>query len=480
MSSEAASARRKRSPWAPGEATQAALLDASRVCFNGAMSAHRYPASPVFYRALDRALPLVVRGQGVWLYDEAGKDYLDACGGAYVANLGHGVGAIAEAVGEQLRTVAYVNGTAFTNEPAEALAAELRTLSPAGLDYAYFLSSGSEAVEAALKLARQHHVEAGRPDKHKVIARTPGYHGNTLLALSASAREHYKKMYGPWLVPVRMIGAPYPYRCAPDDPAMTGAALEAAILEEGPDTVAAFIAEPISGSSTGGSVPPPEYWPNIRAICDRYDVLLIADEVLTGAGRTGRWAAVEHFGVVPDIMTMGKGLSGGYVPLSAVITSAKVIDPIARGSGAFKHAQTFSHTPAMCAAGLATVRYLKQHDLVARAAAMGEVLHARLAPLMALEGVGHVRGIGLLAGIELVADKATKAPFARRLKVAETLVACALEAGLVLWSNVGHADGVAGDLVMVAPPFIITEAEIDTLVERLRAALAATWNLVGA
>jgi len=442
------------------------------------MSTRRYPESPVFYRALDRELPLIVRGEGVWLYDSEGRDYLDACGGAYVANLGHGVGTVAEAVAEQMKKVAYVNGTAFTNEPVEALAAELRTLSPPGLDYAYFLSSGSEAVEAALKLARQHHVESGRPGKHKIIARTPGYHGNTLLALSASAREHYKKMYGPWLVPVHLIGAPYPYRCAPDDPAMTGDALEAAIIMEGPDTVAAFIAEPVGGSSTGGSVPPPGYWQRVRQICDRYDVLLIADEVLTGAGRTGRWAAVEHFDVVPDIMTMGKGLSGGYVPLSAVITSARIIDPIARGSGGFKHAQTFSHSPAICAAGLAAVRHIKANHLVARAAAMGEILHRKLAPLAAREGVGDVRGIGLLAGIELVADKQTRAPFPRSAKVAETLVAAALEVGLVLWSNSGHADGVTGDLVMVAPPFIISEAEIDTLVARLERALDATWERV--
>ncbi len=434
---------------------------------------HRYPESAVLYRTLDRELPLIVRGQGVWLYDEAGRDYLDACGGAYVANLGHGVGTVAEAVAEQIKKVAYVNGTAFTNEPVEALAAELRTLSPRGLDFAYFLSSGSEAVEAALKLARQHHVEAGRPGKHKIIARTPGYHGNTLLALSASAREHYKKMYGPWLVPVHLIGAPYPYRCNSNDPEMTGDALEAAILEEGADSVAAFIAEPIGGSSTGGSVPPAGYWQRIREICDRYDVLLVCDEVLTGAGRTGKWAAVEHFDVVPDIMTMGKGLSGGYVPLSAVLTSERVLAPIAKGSKAVKHAQTFSHTPAMCAAGLAAVRYIKANDLVARAAAMGDVLHRKLAALYDHPLVGDVRGKGLLAGIELVMDKATKAPFPRAAQLSERLTAAALEVGLVLWSNVGHANGVDGDLVMVAPPFIITEAEIDELIARLRKALAA-------
>ncbi|MDD5305403.1 MAG: aminotransferase class III-fold pyridoxal phosphate-dependent enzyme, partial [Elusimicrobia bacterium] len=343
-----------------------------------------------------------------------------------------------------------------------------------GLDFAYFLSSGSEAVEAALKLARQHWVESGKPGKHKIIARTPGYHGNTLLALSASARGAYKKMFAPWLVPVTMIPAPYPYRCAPDSPAMTAEALEAAIITEGADTVAAFIAEPVGGSSTGGSVPPKGYFKRVREICDKHSVLFIADEVLTGAGRTGKWAAMEHFGVTPDIMTMGKGLSGGYVPLSAVLASRKVIDPIAEGSGAFKHAQTFSHSPAICAAGLAAVRHIKKNGLVARCDSMGGVLHRKLAALLDLPTVGDVRGLGLLAGIEFVADKKTKAPFPRSLKYAETFVAAAQDAGLIVWPNTGHADGENGDLVMVAPSFIVTEAEIDEIVVRFKTALERT------
>ncbi len=437
------------------------------------MPPRRYPETGVFYRALDREFPMIVRGEGCWLVDDAGKRYLDACGGAYVANLGHGVSEVADAVAEQIRKVAYVNGTAFTNEPAEALAAELRTLSPKGLDFAYFLSSGSEAVEAALKLARQHWVESGKPGKHKIIARTPGYHGNTMLALSASAREHYKKMFGPWLIPVTMIGAPYPYRRAPSSPEMTAQALEDAILKEGAETVAAFIAEPVGGSSTGASVPPKDYFKRVREICDKYSVLFIADEVLSGSGRTGKWAAIEHFGVVPDIMTLGKGLSGGYVPLSAVLATKKVLDPIARGSAAFKHAQTFSHSPAICAAGLAAVRHIKSRGLVAQSAKMGEILHCKLAALLALPNVGDVRGLGLLAGIEFVADKKTKAPFPRALKFAETFVAAAQDAGLIVWPNTGHADGENGDLVMVAPPFTITEAEIDEIVSRFKIAYTA-------
>jgi len=433
----------------------------------------RYPETGVFYRALDREFPMIVRGEGCWLVDDKGRRYLDACGGAYVANLGHGVSEVADAVAEQVRRVAYVNGTAFTNEPAEELAAELRTLNPKGLDYAYFLSSGSEAVEAALKLARQYWVESGKPGKHKVIARAPGYHGNTLLALSASARGHYKKLFGPWLVPVTMIPAPYPYRCAPDSGAMTAQALEDAILKEGADTVAAFIAEPVSGSSTGGSVPPPDYFKRVRQICDKHSVLFVADEVLCGAGRTGKWTAGEHFDAAPDIMTLGKGLSGGYVPLSAVVTRKKIIDPIANGSGSLKHAQTFSHSPAICAAGLAAVRHIKKHGLVQRSADMGAVLHRKLRALLELPSVGDVRGLGLLAGIEFVADKKTKAPFPRSLKFAESFVSAALDAGLVVWPNVGHADGENGDLVMVAPPFTVSESEIDEIVARFKTALEA-------
>jgi hypothetical protein len=433
--------------------------------------ARRYPESGVFYRSLDREFPMIVRGEGCWLIDDKGRRYLDACGGAYVANLGHGVAEIADAVADQMKRVAYVNGTAFTNEPAEALAAELRTLNPKGLDFAYFLSSGSEAVEAALKLARQHWVESGKPGKHKIIARTPGYHGNTLLALSASARGHYKKMFGPWLVPVTMIQAPYPYRCEPGSPAMTAEALEQAILKEGADSVAAFIAEPVGGSSTGGSTPPKDYFKRVREICDKYSVLFIADEVLCGCGRTGKWAAIEHFDATPDIMTLGKGLSGGYVPLSAMIATEKVIAPIAKGSGALKHAQTFSHSPAICAAGLAAVRRIRKHSLVQRSADLGVALQRKLKPLLDLTSVGDIRGLGLLAGIEFVADKKTKAPFPRRLKFAETFVAAAQDAGLIVWPNVGQADGENGDLVMVAPPFTIGEDEIDEIVLRFKVAL---------
>ena len=447
------------------------------------MTAYRYPDSHVFYRRLGRDFPRIVRGEGCWLVDERGKRYLDAVGGAYVANLGHSNPAIAEAMAQQARQFGYVSATAFTHGPVEDLARELAATLPGDLDKLYFLSSGSEAVEAALKLARQYWVESGKPEKHKIIALAPSYHGNTLLALSASAREPYKEPFRDWLVDVHRIPAPYPYRCpcAGEDPACpvcSGAVLEDAIARLGADTVAAFIAEPVGGSSTGGSTPRPEYFRRIRQVCDRHQVLFVADEILCGAGRTGTWWAIEPYGTAPDIMTLGKGISGGYAALSAVAAPERIIDVIANGSGGFLHAQTFSHHTVACAAGLAAVRQLKQQRLVERCATLGAVLQRRLAALRDLPHVGDVRGRGLLGGIEFVEDKATRAPFPRAARFAETLTEAAQQAGLVVWPNVGHADGTSGDLVMVAPPFIITEQEIDELVQRLTAALEQAVSAV--
>lgn len=449
-------------------------------------SPSRTPGGHVFYRKLNRTLPVIVRGEGIYLFDAQGKRYLDACGGAMVANVGHGVREIADAIGAQAATLAYVNGTMFGNEPVEALADALVARSPAGIEKAYFLSSGSEAVEAALKLARQYHVQRGQPERSIVIARTPGYHGNTLLALSASARAHYRELFEPWLLEVRMIEAPYPYRAGPlgaATPAMTGDALEDAIERAGPSKVAAFMAEPIGGSSTGASLPPAGYYARVREICDRHGILFIADEVLTGAGRTGRFFALDHYTnrdgspVVPDIITMGKGLNGGYVALSALLTTAHIFETIRQSKyGGFMHAQTYSHHAVGAAAALATLRYIDEHHLIERAASVGARLQERLRSL-ATDGsgahlVGDVRGVGMLAGVEFVADRATKRPFPRALKMVERLVDAGLQRGLVLWPNTGHADGVNGDLVLVAPPFTISEAQIEELVSLFRDSLA--------
>ena len=449
------------------------------------MTTHDPLPSHVFYRKLTRHYPRIVRGEGCWLYGDDGRAYLDASGGAFVVNVGHGVREIAEAVGRQAERLAYVSGAAFTSDPVEEFAAEIARRSPGDLELVYPLSSGSEAIEAALKLARQYWVEAGQPTRRKILALSPSYHGNTLLALSASAREHYKTYFQDWLVGFVRVPAPYAYRCAcrgapPLCPSCSGEAVEAALLREGPGTVAAVLAEPVGGSSTGASVPAPEYWRRVRAACDRHGVLLVADEVLTGAGRTGTWSALEPYGVVPDIMTLGKGIAGGYVPLSAVVAPRRLVDVLARGSGALLHAQTFSHHATLCAAGMATLRYLREHGLIERCAAIAPTFHARLAALRELPGVGDVRGRGLLAGVEFVADPATRAPFPRAARFAETFAETALETGLVVWPNVGQADGVNGDIAMLAPPFIVTEDEIDLIVQRFGVALRATVERIGA
>jgi adenosylmethionine-8-amino-7-oxononanoate aminotransferase len=444
-----------------------------------------YPDTHVFFRKLTARYPLIVRGEGCWLYDARGNAYLDACGGAFVANIGHGVADIADAMAEQARRLAYVSGASMTHEAVEDFSALLAALAPGDLDKVYPLSSGSDAIEAALKLARQYWVDSGRARKHKIIALTPAYHGNTLLALSASAREHYKTLYREWLVDVVRIPAPYAYRCecggsTPLCGACNADNLEAAIHREEADTVAAFIAEPVGGSSTGASVPPPDYFRRVREICDRHDVLFIADEILVGAGRTGTWSAIDQFDVTPDVAVYGKGIAAGYAPLAAVVAPQRIVDVLARGSGALLHAQTFSHHPASCATGAATIRFLRQHKLVERCAATAPAFHRRLSALRTLPHVGDVRGRGLLAGVEFVEEKETRAPFPRAAHFAETFASAALEAGLVVWPNVGQANGTDGDLVMLAPPFVIEEKEIDEIVSRFGEAMERTVRQIGA
>jgi adenosylmethionine-8-amino-7-oxononanoate aminotransferase len=445
----------------------------------------RYPSGHVLYRRLNKHYPRIVRGEGCWLYDDRGRRYLDACSGALVTNLGHGNAEVARAVGEQAARLAYVNGTAFTHDCVEELAAEVAALCAEGLDRTLFLCNGGDAVEAALKISRQFWAESGRPEKRKIVALAPSYHGNTLLALSASARPGYRDLFGDWLVEIHTAPAPYAYRCscrgeAEGCPACSGAAVEEALLRDGPESVAAFIAEPVGGISTGASVPRPGYWRKVREICDRHEVLFIADEVLVGAGRTGTWSALEPYGVAPDFQIFGKGIAGGYAPLSAMVTSRRILDVLAAGSGAPLHNQTFSQFPVSCAAGLATLRQLKAQGLIARCASMGVVLFQHLSELLDHPHVGDGRGRGLLAGIEFVEDKASRKPFDRSLRMVETLTETAQAAGLVLWPHGGQADGKGGDLILIGPPFIITEDEIAELVGRLRTALDATIERIRA
>jgi adenosylmethionine-8-amino-7-oxononanoate aminotransferase len=421
----------------------------------------QYPETSVFFRKLRWEYPRITHGSGAWLYDDAGTAYLDACGGAFVSNLGHGVPEIADAMAAQAKQLAYVSGMTLTHPAVEELATELAALAPGDLDKVYPLSSGSDAVEAALKLARQYWSERGRPDKHRIVALSPGYHGNTLLALSASAREHYKSLYKGWLVDVVRV------------PAYDIAALERAIASDHA-SIAAFILEPVGGSSTGALVPGPGYLARARELCSQYEVLFISDEVLVGAGRTGTWSALEPDGVVPDLQVLGKGIAAGFAPLAAVLAPSRIVDVFANGSGGLNHAQTFSHHAVSCAAGTATIRYIRKHNLVERCARMGETFHAALAQLTQLPHVGAVRGRGLLAGVELVEDTATMTPFPRALHVAESLTRASLDARLVVWPNIGHANGTEGDLVMLAPPFTVTDDEIRQIVDRLGDAIATT------
>ncbi len=428
---------------------------------------------PVFHRHLKHSYPRVVRGEGCWLFDDQDNAYLDGSGGALVANVGYGLHEIADAVGHQAGTIAYASGAIFSNEPVAELAAELDEVLPEPLAYSYFLCSGSEAIEASVKLARQFWRERGRTEKWKVVSRVPSYHGNTLTALSLSGREHYRAIYGPLLTDFPRVPAPDRYRCPYGD-TWDGTAVIREIGRQGPETVAAFLAEPVIGSSLGAMAPEPEYYQRIAEACRELGVLFIADEVMAGMGRTGRWFSFEHFGVVPDIVVCGKGLSGGYAPLSAVIASREIVETIRDGSGAFVHAQTYSHMPLTAAAGVATLRYIKANGLVERVAAMEGLFFEKLGALFTHPAVGDVRGRGFLAGVELVADRESKRPFPRSEKVVERVAAAALANGLVVWSNAGHLENGDGDILMIGPSFTVSTDEIDEIVARLARALEQT------
>jgi adenosylmethionine-8-amino-7-oxononanoate aminotransferase len=431
---------------------------------------YQYPDSFVFYRKLNTPVPRAVSASGSTIIDEDGNKYLDASGGAVVVNVGHGVPEIANSVAEQIRELAYVNGTQFTNQPVENLAAELAEILPGTLKYSYFLGSGSEANEAAIKLARNYWYDKGEKSKWKIISRTPSYHGNTLATLSLSGREHYRTVYGPMLTEYPRIPAPDPYR-NPNSKGSTGEALEEEILKQGADTVAAFICEPIIGSSAGAVVPTFEYYRNVARICQKYNVLMIVDEVMSGMGRTGKWFSFQHYDFIPDIMTLGKGINGGIVPLSAVVAKKEIVDLLASTSGYFNHAQTYSHTPVICAVGVATVRHLKKNRLVERVAEMEGTFFEKLNELRSFPVVGDIRGKGFMAAVEFVKNKETKEPFARSEKFAEKFTELAFRNGLILWSNVGHVDGTNGDLVMVSPPFTISAEEISELVAKFKQTL---------
>ena len=428
----------------------------------------RYPQGNVFYRNLFRSFPMITHGEGVYLYDTSGHRYLDASGGAAVVNIGHGVKEIAAAIFSQAQKAGYINGLQFSHGPVETLATLVSEVLPFPDGRVYFLTSGSEAIEASIKLARQYWVERGYPSKFRVIARKPSYHGSTLAALALSDRKHYKDIYGPMLMKTSMIPAPYCYRCFcgeeyPSCGLKCALELDKQIQKIGKENVSAFLTEVIGGGSTGGAIPPLDYFDAIRKICDRNEILLIVDEIMTGIGRTGDWFACFHFGLQPDILLMGKGLSGGYIPLSAVAAPRKIVDVLYANGRSFMHAQTFAHHPVGCASGVATLEYIKSNNLLQKCNSSGTLLKETLSPLSSTRDVGDIRGKGLLIGIEFVQDKETKKAFPREWGYTEKFVSIALERGLVVWPNVSHADGIDGDLILLAPPFIIGQEEISSI-----------------
>jgi adenosylmethionine-8-amino-7-oxononanoate aminotransferase len=446
------------------------------------MSTHKHPHGHVFYRRMAHDHPLIVRGEGVYLYDSEGKSYLDGSGGALVANLGHGVAGIAQAMAEQASQAAYIHATMFTSEAIERYSESLAGIVPIPEAKFYFLSSGSEAVEGALKLARQIQVERGQPARHLVISRWQSYHGVTLGALAVTGKPKMRTLYSPMLRDMPHIPSPYCYRCPyelehPGCQVRCAEALEEEIKCQGEGNVAAFIAEPVSGATLGGAVPPPDYWPRIKQICDRYNVLVIADEVLTGMGRTGKWFAVEHWDIQPDILTIGKGATGGYFPLAVLAARGELVDLIFESAGNFNHGGTFSHHAVGAAAGQAALELLQDGDLAAGVEEKGAYLEKALrASLSELGCVGDIRGMGLMWGVELVEDRETKRPFDSQKHVAQKVADEAFHNGLILYPGSGCVDGIAGDHFTIGPPFTITNEEIDKLVQITYASIQAVMN----
>jgi adenosylmethionine-8-amino-7-oxononanoate aminotransferase len=422
----------------------------------------------------------VAGAKGTTIWDTEGNRYLDAAGGALVVGIGHGDPDVLAAMAEQARAAAYVHGTQFTSQAVEAYAAELEPLLPMEEARVYPVSGGSEAVESALKLARAYHLARSEPGRHKVIARWSSYHGNTLGALDASGRGPLRRPYDPWLGRAVHVPAVYEYRCPfPTHPDRCGERhaeiLDDAIRREDPHTVACFLAEPVVGATLGAAAPSPDYWPAVQEVCRSHGVLLIADEVMTGFGRTGRWFGCDHWEVRPDILAAGKSASSGYWPLGLMACAGEVFETVSRTG--FVHGFTFSHSPVGAAVGKAVLAKIRDGGLVEASREKGERMLKELTVATADHpNVGEVRGLGLMLGVELVRDRTTKEPFPRAEGATERVVAAALEEGLILYPSTGCADGTNGDLVMLGPPFVITEQEMEEAVARTRAALAALTN----
>ena len=431
--------------------------------------------SAVFHRDLRSPIETAVGGEGVWLIAANGRRYLDASGGAAVSCLGHGHPRIREAIRTQTEKLAFAHTGFFTCEPAEELADYLIARAPEGMARVYFVSGGSEANEAALKLARQYHVERGETSRHIAIARQQSYHGNTLGALALGGNPARRELYEPILgLPVRHIAPCYAYRHqgaderAEDYGLRAAAALEEAILEAGPENVSAFFAETVVGATAGAVPPVPGYFRKIRRICDKYGVLLVLDEVMSGMGRTGTLFACEQDGVAPDIVTIAKGLGAGYQPVGAMLANGRIVETIEQGMGAFQHGHTYIGHALACAAALETQKVIESDGLLARVRDGGAALQALLEERFgAHDHVGDIRGRGFFRAVEFVADRETTTPFPRAAGLAMRLKKEAMAEGLVCYPGNGTADGIDGDHVLLAPPFIASDEDLQEIVNRL-------------
>ena len=428
----------------------------------------------VFHRHTRSALPVAVKGDGIYVVDSNGRRYLDASGGAAVSCLGHSHPAVIAAIKQQLDKIAYAHTGFFTNEPLEELADVLIETAPAGLDRVYFVSGGSEAVEAGLKLARQYAVERGQPQRRHVIARRQSYHGNTLGALAAGGNEWRRQQFRPLLIETHHIAPCYAYRDQRPDESLEAYGLRVAneleekIEELGSESVLAFVAEPVVGATAGAVPPVPGYFRRIREICDRHGVLLMLDEVMCGMGRTGTLYACEQDGIVPDLLTVAKGLGGGYQPIGALLVSGEIFATIRDGSGFFQHGHTYMGHPTACAAALAVQRAIRDDKLLDNVQIMGERLDAALHTRLGDHPhVGDIRGRGLFRGIEIVANRNTREPFSPARKIHARIKQEAMTRGLMCYPMGGTIDGARGDHVLLAPPFIIDAPQIDQVVELL-------------
>ncbi|RBO51848.1 aspartate aminotransferase family protein [Rhodovulum sp. BSW8] len=431
-------------------------------------------------RAPGAVRPMVDRGEGVYLIDRSGKRYLDASGGAAVSCLGHSDPAVIAAIKAQLDRVAFAHTGFFTSEPAERLADLLIAHAPAGIDRVCLVSGGSEAMEAALKLARQYMLETGQPGRHRVIARRQSYHGTTLGALATGGNAGRRAAFAPLLVETTHIAPCYAYRGRAEGESDEAYGLRVAdeldteIERLGPETVMAFVAEPVVGATLGAVPAVPGYFRRIREICDRHGVLLILDEVMCGMGRTGTLFACEQDGIAPDIAAIAKGLGAGYQPVGAMLCTGRIHDAIEAGSGFFQHGHTYMGHPTVAAAALAVLTRLTRDGLVDRARIMGDRLDAALRAAFAEHPhIGDIRGRGLLLGLELVADRASRRPFAPDLRVHARLKAAAFEAGLLCYPMGGTVDGRRGDHVLLAPPFILDDTHVSEIADKLKSALTA-------